>query len=153
MGRQIVHHHDVAGLEFGDQKVCHIGAEGIAIHGPVEDHRGGETAEAQAGGEGGGLPVPMRHRGPTALATGRAAVATRHLGRGAGLVDEDQLLGVQIELAVEPGLACVLHVGALLLSGIRRLFLSVIRRRLKKCQTVEGHTFTPRSAARRSAIS
>jgi hypothetical protein len=45
-----------------------------------------------------------------------------HLGRGAGFVDEDQPLGVEVELAVEPGLARLLDVGAILLGGVGRLF-------------------------------
>ena len=44
----------------------------------------------------------------------------------------NELLGIEIELPVEPGRAGHSHIAALLLSRMRRLFLSVIRRRLKK---------------------
>ncbi len=48
--------------------------------------------------------MAVRDGGPAALAAPGAAAQARHLGRGAGLVDEDQLVGIKVELAVEPGL-------------------------------------------------
>ncbi len=49
-------------------------------------------------------------------------LTTRHLGRGAGLVDEDQALRCQVRLSLEPGPAAVQHVRALLLAGVRGFF-------------------------------
>jgi hypothetical protein len=49
-------------------------------------------------------------------------MAPCHLGRGPGLVDEDQALGVQIGLALEPGPTTTQNVGALLLAGVRGFF-------------------------------
>ena len=69
--------------------------------------------------------MPVRHGGPAALAAARPAAQARHLGRGAGLVDEDQFVGVEIELAVEPGLPRLTDVLALLLGGVGGLFLYV----------------------------
>jgi hypothetical protein len=54
-------------------------------------------------------------------------VASRHLGGRAGLVDEHQPLGVQIRLALEPGLPTAQDVGTILLGRVPGLFLSVIR--------------------------
>lgn len=51
---------------------------------------------------------------PSLAASGPAA-QPRHLRGGGGLVDEDQLLGVEIELALEPGSAAAQNVGTLLL--------------------------------------
>ena len=65
-----------------------------------------------------------------------SAVEARHLGGCAGLVDEDELLGIEIELPVEPGRAGHSHITALLFGGMPHLFLSVIRRRLKKRQSL-----------------
>jgi hypothetical protein len=50
----------------------------------------------------------------------------RHVGRGPGFVNEDQPLGVEIELAVEPGLPPLHDVGAVLFGGVRGLFLRVM---------------------------
>jgi hypothetical protein len=69
----------------------------------------------------------------------------RHLGGGARLVDEDQPRRIKIELPLEPCLASRLHVAALLLSGMRRLFLNVMRRRSKKRHSVPMPTLTPRA--------
>jgi hypothetical protein len=49
-------------------------------------------------------------------------VATSHLGRGSGLIDEHEPIGVKIQLVGEPGLTAVQDVGAALLVCVRRLF-------------------------------
>jgi hypothetical protein len=53
-------------------------------------------------------------------------VAAGHLGGGAGLVDEDQALGIKVGLGVEPSLTLAQDVGAVLLGRMPGLFLSVI---------------------------
>ena len=54
------------------------------------------------------------------------SMAAGHVGGGPGLVDEDEALRVQIELAIEPVLALLQDVGAVLLDGRPGLFLRVI---------------------------
>ncbi len=66
--------------------------------------------------------MAMGHRSAAALAARRPAMALCHLGRRPGLVDEDQPLGVQIGLRVEPGLAAAQNVRPLLLGGVRGFF-------------------------------
>ena len=91
---------------------------------------------------------------PAALATQCAPARSRHhLGGRAGLVDEHQPVGIEIELTVEPEPPGNQHVFAFLLCGVCGLFLNVMARFLKKCQTVEGAARTPCSSASRSAIS
>ena len=58
------------------------------------------------------------------------------LYRRPGLVDKDQAFGIEIGLAVEPGLAPLQDVGAVLLGRVRRLFLRVIAWRAKKRRIV-----------------
>lgn len=90
---------------------------------------------------------------PASLAARCSPSQPRHLrGRGS-LVDEDQRLGVEVKLAVEPSYAAAQDIGTLLLGGVRRLFLNVMPRRSRNSQTDEGAACTPRSAARRSPIS
>ena len=55
---------------------------------------------------------------------------------GPGLVDEHQPVRIEIELALEPVLAPLQDVGAVLLGGVRRLFLRVIPWRAKKRRSV-----------------
>lgn len=71
--------------------------------------------------------MPVRDAHPQPLAARRAAMAARHLGGGPGLVDEHQPLGVEVRLALEPGLPAAQEVGTVLLGCALGLFLSVIR--------------------------
>jgi hypothetical protein len=68
--------------------------------------------------------MTMRHADPEPFATRAAAAAARHVGRGPGLVDEDEAFGIEIGLTVEPVLPALQDVGAVLLAGMRRLFLA-----------------------------
>ena len=61
-----------------------------------------------------------------AFATPAAAMRAGQLRRGPGLVDEDEPLGIEVELALEPVLAPLQDVGAILLAGVRGLFLRVM---------------------------
>ncbi len=65
--------------------------------------------------------MAVRDGRSAALPPRRPAAETRHLRRGAGLVDEDELLGIKVELPLEPGLAPLQDVRAVLLGGVRRL--------------------------------
>ena len=66
--------------------------------------------------------MPVRDRRPASLAARRPAAEPRHLRRSPGFVDEDQVLGVEVRLRVEPGLAPGGDVGPLLLGGVRCFF-------------------------------
>ena len=54
---------------------------------------------------------------------------------GAGFVDEDEALRVEIDLPFEPVLSRGIYIAAPLLGGVRCLFLSVIFLRWKKRQS------------------
>ena len=90
----------------------------------------------------------MRHPGAQALAAEGPPVPAGYLGAGAGLVDEDEALRVEIELALEPSPSAAQDVGSVLLRRMRGLFLSVIFRRSKKRHSVETATATLCSAKR-----
>ncbi len=66
--------------------------------------------------------MAVGNRRPAALTTLGSAPQTGHLGRGAGLIDEDELLGIKIGLGVEPGLAAGDDIRPLLLGGVRCFF-------------------------------
>ena len=61
-----------------------------------------------------------------AFALGAAAMAAGHVGRGPGLVDEDEPFGFQIELPVEPVMPLLQDVGTVLLDSMASLFLRVM---------------------------
>ena len=92
------------------------------MHGAVEHHGSRHSAQPQCADEGRGLPVPVGDRRPAPMSTQSPAAASRHLGGGAGLVDEDELIGVEAGLGLEPGPPAAQHVRTLLLAGVRRFF-------------------------------
>ena len=126
VGRQIVQDDDVARRERGGEEPLGISGEGVAVHRAVDDHGGGEAAEAQARDQRGRLPVAMRNGGAAALAPRAAPAQAGHLGGRPGLVDEDELQRVELGLEFEPGLPPRGYIRARLLAGVRRLFLNVI---------------------------
>jgi hypothetical protein len=67
----------------------------------------------------------VRHAGAQPSAALAATAFARQIGRCAGLVDEDELLRIEIELSGEPFLALLQNVRTLLLGGVRALFLNV----------------------------
>ena len=80
--------------------------------------------------------MTMRHAHAQALSARTPSMAARHLGRCPGLIHEHEPLGVEIELAIEPGLAPLQDVGPVLLAGVRGLFLRVQPRRWKNRHSV-----------------
>jgi len=120
--RQIVHHDDVAGIESRRQHLFDIGAECGSVHRAVERHRRGQGGVAQGGSEGRGQPMAVRDRGAAALTAFRAAVKPRHFGRGAGLVDENQLFGIKLRREFAPGLARRRNIGPILFGCVRAFF-------------------------------
>ena len=84
----------------------------------------------------------MRHTCPTSFTLFRAASQTRHLRRRTGFINEDELARIKIKLPVKPCLTRRYHIVTLLFARMRCLFLYVMPRLLKKCQTVAGQAET-----------
>jgi hypothetical protein len=72
--------------------------------------------------------MPEGHRSQAALALERAAAQPRHLGRSTSFADENQPRGIEARLALDPGLAALGDIFALLFGRMRCLFLKVIPR-------------------------
>jgi len=111
----------------GNEDLLDVDLEGVGVDRAVEDEGGDHAATGEAGDEGRGLPVTVRDACSQALAAAAAAVGAGHVGGRPGLVDEHQPLRIEVELAVEPGLAASHDVGTILLGRVPGLFLSVIR--------------------------
>src|SRR5215210_7165018 len=90
----------------------------------------------------------MRHASPQPPTARGPSVAPGHVRGSPGLVDEDQPLGIEIELALEPGLAPLANIRPVLLGGMRRLFLRVIWCRRQKRQSALTLTKAPCAAKR-----
>src|ERR1700679_18554 len=95
----------------------------------------------------------MRDRGAAALALRRPAAQACHLRREAAFIDEDQPFGIEFSLLFEPILARRLYIGTLLFTRMSGLFLCLMSCRSRNFQIAVDTTFTPRSPARRAAIS
>jgi hypothetical protein len=76
--------------------------------------------------------MAVRDCGAQALSSGCPAARTGRVGGSLGLIDEDEAVGIQIELPLEPGLSPSQDVWSVLLGRMRRLFFTVIRCRSKK---------------------
>ena len=66
--------------------------------------------------------MAMRNGCHAALSTQGAAIEAGHLGRGAGLVDENQPRRIELRLRGAPLNPGRRYVGALLLAGVRCFF-------------------------------
>ena len=67
-------------------------------------------------------PVAMGNRCAAPFTLRRPTIEARHLGRGAGLINEHKSFWLEIGLGVEPGFAPTPHVGTLLLAGVCGFF-------------------------------
>jgi len=88
----------------------------------------------------------MRHANPQPPTSGRPAITPGHVGRGPSLVDEHEPLGIEIQLALKPGLASLADIRPVLLGRVRGLFLRVILWRRQKRQSALTLTCAPFSA-------
>jgi hypothetical protein len=85
-----------------------------------------DPAGAQAGDERDRLVMAVRYGGAHPATAPTAPAFARHVRGSPGLVDEHQLSRVEIELPGKPNLSLLQNVRALLLLGVRGLFLKVI---------------------------
>lgn len=150
---EVVHDHDVAGPEFGNENLIDIGLESVAVDRPVEDHRRHHPGQAKPGDEGGRPPMAMRDAGAQSFAPRGAPAQPRHVGGGPRLVDEHQPFGIEIGLTVEPGLAPLYDVRTIPLRGVGGLFLYVRPQRSRNVHRVARAARTPRSARSRASSS
>ncbi|WP_420457645.1 hypothetical protein [Rubrivirga sp.] len=92
------------------------------------------------------LAAPVRNGAVDARAARAVTLTARHRGVRAGLVEEDEPVGVERRLLGDEGRALGRYVVALLLAGAE-LFLRVSSSRSRVRLTVARLTSTPRSAA------
>ena len=88
--------------------------------------------------------MAVRNGGAQALASFATTASARHVGRRAGLVDEDQTRGIEQELALEPGPSPRLYVPSFLLARMRSFFLNVIPWRTINRSITDVENVSPR---------
>ena len=99
---EIVHDHDVAGHQGGDENLRDINLETLAVDRAFEQPWGVDPVMAQCSQEGRGVPMAMRNLGVKPHPAWRPAAQRRHIGLGPGLVDEDQTLRRDLVLILGP---------------------------------------------------
>jgi len=119
---QVIGDDDVALSEGGAEESFHIRPKGGAVYGAVEHHRGGEGVDAQAGDEGGYLPMPVRHGSQATLTFGGTPARAGQVGADASFIQEHQLGHLQRGLAFPPLPPCGGYVLTLLLAGVQGFF-------------------------------
>ena len=122
MAAEIVHDDDVAGLQNGDELLLDISAEAMTVDRSIEDARRSEPVAAQSAEEGQRAPVSVRSIPSQAFALRSPAAQRSHVGLDPGLVDKDQLCGIEALLQGPPSLEPAHHVGARLLKREQRFF-------------------------------
>ncbi len=126
MAGEVVHDDDIAWRESGHEAFFHPFLERGGVDRPVESLLRHEAAKAKAGDERDRLVVAVRNGGAQLSTASAASAFARQICGGPGLIDEHQLRRIEIELSGEPLPALFQDVRALLLLGVRGLFLKVI---------------------------
>lgn len=132
MARQVIHDHDITGLQNGYEHVGDIGFEPFAVDRAIEHHWRDHAGHAQSGHQRGRFAVTMRKAHTQALAFPAATMAAGHVGGGPGFINEHEAFGLQIDLTIEPVVPLIQDVGPVLLDCMSSLFLRVMPRRTKK---------------------
>jgi len=122
MGRQIVHHDDVAGFERGHETLFEIGTEDHPVHRLIDHEGRRDRIVAKTGHKGRDLPMAVRDFADQALSALTAASQPRHVGAGAGFIDEDQVRRIKQRLIGLPQHARRGYVRAILLAGVHGFF-------------------------------
>ena len=126
VGGQIVHDDDIAWREGGNEAFFHPFLEQGGVDRPVESLRSGQAAKADASDQRDRLVMAVRDGNAQPSSSPAASSFARQIGGGSCFVDENEFRRIKIELPGEPFLALFQNVLALLLLGMRGLFLNVI---------------------------
>jgi hypothetical protein len=122
MAAEIVEDDNVASMKCGAQELLNPSHEQFTVHGSIYHHGSGQLMATQASDKGRRLPIAEGCRTDASSASGSTAMASRHVGRGSGLVNKYKLLDVHCRLRFTPCAPRRLHVLPLLLAGVQRFF-------------------------------
>ena len=125
MAGEVVHDHDVARLQIGDEDLADIGLEPVAVDWAVQHHGNHNAVEPQSGNEGRRLAMAVRVPHAQPFTTSAATVAAHHVRGRPGFVDEDEACWIEIGLGCKPRLALAHDVGPALLDCVTGFFFRV----------------------------
>jgi hypothetical protein len=118
----VVDHDHVAFEQARGQHLLDINEEGFPIHRSIENKGRDKAINAQSGGERGGLPMAKGRLADQSLSFSASTTDADHLGRGSGLINEDQLPGIKPCLAGLEALPGLGDVGPILFGCVQRFF-------------------------------
>src|SRR5690606_1254793 len=119
---EVVHDDYVARFEDRHEQLFDIGTEALSVDRSVEYARRGEAVEPQGTQEGQRAPMSVRSKAAQPLASWSPAPERRHVCLDPGLVDEDQLAGIEARLPAAPTLPAACDGGPCLLKREQRFF-------------------------------
>src|SRR4051794_9252724 len=147
MATEVVHDYDVAAAQGWHEELLDVSAKAGAVDRAVDNAGRRDPVAAQRRQKGQRAPASLRHFGNEAGAAGTSPMAPGHVGLGPGLVDEDQVFGVEPTLIFLPPLAPAGDIGAVLFAGVQALFLNVMPSRTKNAQSAPWLTLIPPAAS------
>ena len=122
VSREIVHRHDLTWRERRHKTLFEISKEDLAIHRGIDDERSGHAMLSQASDKRRHLPVAVRNLGDEPFPARAASTQPGHVGRSAGLIDEDELARIKPRLLSLPVRACRADVFARLFGCVQAFF-------------------------------
>lgn len=122
VGSEVIHDHDILGLQGRAQTSGDIDAEDLTVHRLIDHEGRNDLITAQAGDKGRRLPMAVRHFADHPLADRTSPIGARHVGCGAALVDEDEFLRIKSVLIFSPNRARQGDVRPVLLGCVYHLF-------------------------------
>lgn len=121
---EIVHHHNVSGVQCGDQFMVNVSGECFGIDRPVKDPGGVDAVMAQSRDKSHRIPVPVGGVALQTLPLGGPAPQRGHVGFRPGFINKDKPRGINPTLMAFPPIPEPRDIRALLLLGQRGFFYS-----------------------------
>jgi len=121
VGRQVVHDHNLAGLELWAQHVFQIGQEHIPIGRCFNRHRSHPSVDADSSQQSQRAPIAGSAVRYT-FAHWTTSISPRHLRGGAAFIEENQIPNGHLIDGVAVLLALFLNPFGILLSGVKSFF-------------------------------
>lgn len=144
--REIVHHHDIARFQRGNQMLLDPGAKQNPIDGPLDGEWSDESFGPQPTEERGGFPAATRSLFHQPRPQTRAAVSPGHVGFGPRFIDEYDFGGINLILRSAPLSPLLGDIRTILFLGNQRLFFRDCLSARHALQIVIKQASSPRSA-------
>ena len=119
---EIVHDHDVAGVQSGHQRILDVGAELNTVDRPVEEDGSCDAVLSKCCQEGQGLPFAKGRLGEKPLTASTAPTARCHVSLSPGFVEEHQARRIEFSLVTLPAFTPSFDVGTVLFACEKTFF-------------------------------